>query len=108
MRVLSEYINNDFKPFSINETVAEIQDFFAESTFSHFPILNEGIYQGCISSVDAETFEKEAMTKISLPNTIIPRYRSTYFNHIFVKISSSFFNYYSNTYLFTIFFYNFW
>ena len=33
--------------------------------------------------VDAETFEKEAMTKISLPNTIIPRYRSTYFNHIF-------------------------
>ena len=34
-------------------------------------------------TVDAETFEKEAMTKISLPNTIIPRYRSTYFNHIF-------------------------
>jgi len=57
MRVLSEYINNDFKPFSINETVAEIQDFFAESTFSHFPILDEGIYQGCISSVDAETFD---------------------------------------------------
>jgi predicted transcriptional regulator len=57
MRVLSEYINNDFKPFSINETVAEIQDFFAESTFSHFPILEEGIYQGCISSVDVETFD---------------------------------------------------
>ena len=34
-------------------------------------------------TVDAETFEKEAMTKINLPNTIIPRYRSTYFNHIF-------------------------
>jgi peptidyl-dipeptidase Dcp len=32
---------------------------------------------------DAETFEKEAMNKIGLPNTIIPRYRSTYFNHIF-------------------------
>ncbi|MCA1965719.1 MAG: M3 family metallopeptidase [Flavobacterium sp.] len=34
-------------------------------------------------SVDAETFEKEAMNKINLPSTIIPRYRSTYFNHIF-------------------------
>ena len=34
-------------------------------------------------TVDAETFEKEAMAKINLPNTIIPRYRSTYFNHIF-------------------------
>jgi peptidyl-dipeptidase Dcp len=34
-------------------------------------------------TVNAETFEKEAMAKINLPNTIIPRYRSTYFNHIF-------------------------
>lgn len=32
---------------------------------------------------NAETFEKEAMNKINLPSTIIPRYRSTYFNHIF-------------------------
>jgi peptidyl-dipeptidase Dcp len=33
--------------------------------------------------VDSETFEKEAMNKINLPSEIIPRYRSTYFNHIF-------------------------
>jgi peptidyl-dipeptidase Dcp len=32
---------------------------------------------------NAETFEKEVMAKINLPSTIIPRYRSTYFNHIF-------------------------
>lgn len=32
---------------------------------------------------DAEVFEKEIMNKINLPSTIIPRYRSTYFNHIF-------------------------
>ena len=59
MRQLSEYINNDFKPFSSIETVAEIQDFFADCTFSHFPVLNDGIYVGCISSVDAETFENQ-------------------------------------------------
>ncbi len=57
MRQLSEYINNDFKPFSSSETVAEIQDFFADITYSHFPIMDNGIYLGCISSVDAETFE---------------------------------------------------
>jgi peptidyl-dipeptidase Dcp len=34
-------------------------------------------------TIDAETFEKEAMNKINLPSTIISRYRSTYFNHIF-------------------------
>jgi peptidyl-dipeptidase Dcp len=29
------------------------------------------------------TFESEQMKKINLPNEIIPRYRSTYFNHVF-------------------------
>lgn len=57
MRQLSEYINNDFKPFSSSETVAEIQDFFSEVTYSHFPVMDNGIYLGCISAVDAETFE---------------------------------------------------
>jgi Mg/Co/Ni transporter MgtE len=59
MRELSSYINNDFKPFSSEETVAEIQDFFADSTFSHFPVLDDGVYIGCISAVDAETFEDQ-------------------------------------------------
>ena len=36
-----------------------------------------------VIKVDTETFEKEAMNKINLPSEIIPRYRSTYFNHIF-------------------------
>jgi CBS domain-containing protein len=59
MRQLSEYINNDFKPFSITETVAEIQDFFVENPYSHFPIMDNGIYIGSISSVDIETFESQ-------------------------------------------------
>ena len=57
MRQLSEYINNDFKPFSSTESVALVHDFFAESTFSHFPILDDEVYLGSISAVDAETFE---------------------------------------------------
>ena len=59
MRELSEYVNNDFKPFSSQETVADIQDFFAEVTYSHFPVLDQGVYMGCISAVDAETFETQ-------------------------------------------------
>lgn len=34
-------------------------------------------------TTDVNTFEKESMHKIGLINAIIPRYRSTYFNHIF-------------------------
>lgn len=59
MKQLSEYINNDFKPFLVTESVAEIQDFFAENPYSHFPILDNGVYMGCIAAVDAETFETE-------------------------------------------------
>ena len=59
MRQLSDYINNDFKPFPSTELVADIQDFFADSIFSHFPVMDNGVFVGCISAVDAETFEFE-------------------------------------------------
>ena len=59
MRQLSEYINNDFKPFPSTELVAEIQDFFADSTYSHFPVIDNSVYIGCISAVDVETFETQ-------------------------------------------------
>jgi peptidyl-dipeptidase Dcp len=32
---------------------------------------------------DTAAFERESMAKIQLPRDIVPRYRSTYFNHIF-------------------------
>lgn len=61
MRQLSEYINNDFKPFSINESVTEIQDFFADINYSHFPVMDSDVYIGCISAVDIETFESQKL-----------------------------------------------
>jgi Mg/Co/Ni transporter MgtE len=59
MRQLSEYVNNDFKPFSNTDTVAEIQDFFADINYTHFPVMENDVYIGCISGVDAETFEAQ-------------------------------------------------
>lgn len=59
MRLLSKYINNDFKPFSTTENVTAIQDFFADVSYSHFPVMDNEIYQGCIAFVDAETFEPQ-------------------------------------------------
>jgi len=57
MRHLSEYINNDFKPFPSRETVAEVQGFFADVSYSHFPIMEDDTYIGSVSAVDAETFD---------------------------------------------------
>ena len=57
MRHLSEYINNDYKTFKSSDSIADIQDFFANNNYSHFPIIEDHIYLGCLSSVDTETFE---------------------------------------------------
>lgn len=57
MTILSDYINNDFKALQIDEPIQEVQDFFEEVTFSHFPVLENDVYIGSVSKNDLETFD---------------------------------------------------
>ena len=57
MNTLSDYINQDFKPFDSSETVAFAQDFFTDINFTHFPIIENGVFIGNISAEDIETFD---------------------------------------------------
>ena len=57
MDILSDYINNDYKPLDIQESVALAQDFFVDVSFSHFPVMEEGIFVGNLSGEDVETFD---------------------------------------------------
>lgn len=57
MTEITNYITNDFKAIDSQEPIATVQDFFDECTFSHFPVLEEGIYIGSIASEDIETFD---------------------------------------------------
>ena len=57
MLEITNYINSDFKPFESDESIRFVQDFFADLTFSHFPVLQEGIYIGSIAADDVVTFE---------------------------------------------------
>ncbi len=59
MTEISDYITNDYKAIDSHETIAEVQNFFEEVSFSHFSVLNEGIYMGCIASDDVETFDDD-------------------------------------------------
>lgn len=59
MTEISNYITNDYKAISIDETIAETQDFFEEINFSHFPVLDDTIYIGSIAKVDIETFDSD-------------------------------------------------
>ncbi|MBR9915372.1 MAG: CBS domain-containing protein [Algicola sp.] len=56
---LQEYIINDIKPLNVNDKVGDLQLLFNELTYSHIPIENNGIYQGCISETDAHCFEAD-------------------------------------------------
>ncbi|MFD1603913.1 CBS domain-containing protein [Flavobacterium artemisiae] len=57
MTEIINYINNDFRAIDSQETIALVQDFFADLNFSHFPVLENGIFIGSIASDDVETFD---------------------------------------------------
>lgn len=57
MTEITNYITNDFRAIDSQETIASVQDFFADLNFSHFPILENGIFIGSIASDDVETFD---------------------------------------------------
>lgn len=57
MTEIKEYINNEFKPIHVMDSIAEVQDFFIELAFSHFPVMEDGVYVGSIGADDVETFE---------------------------------------------------
>lgn len=57
MNDLKDFINNDIRPIDSRETIANVQDFFADLTFSHFPVVEESIYVGSIAADDVETFD---------------------------------------------------
>jgi Mg/Co/Ni transporter MgtE len=59
MTEISDYITNDYKAIDSQETIADVQNFFAEVSFSHFSVLNEGTYIGCIAADDIETFDTD-------------------------------------------------
>ncbi|GGD13018.1 acetoin utilization protein acuB [Flavobacterium orientale] len=54
---ITNYIINDFKPFDGNETIDSVQNFFSDMTYSHFPVVSEGVYIGNIAADDVITFD---------------------------------------------------
>ena len=59
MTEITDYITNDYKALDSQETIADVQDFFMDVPFSHFSVLNEGIYIGSIAVDDIDTFDSD-------------------------------------------------
>ena len=54
---ITDYITNDYKPLPLNERIGSVQDFFADASYSHFPVVEERVYIGSIAAEDAETYD---------------------------------------------------
>ena len=59
MNDLIYHINNDFKAFDIQEKIATVQYFFEDVAYSHFPVLEDGVFLGTISSEEIGLFDTE-------------------------------------------------
>lgn len=59
MAPISDYINNDFKAIESAETIAFVQDFFAAINYSHFPVIEDSVYIGCIGADDLDNFDSD-------------------------------------------------
>jgi len=57
MLEINDYINNDFKAIDSSDSIKSVVDFFEEARFSHFPVVEEGVYIGCISSEEVENLD---------------------------------------------------
>jgi Mg/Co/Ni transporter MgtE len=74
---LTNYIANDFDPIDGNQVVNTVKVFFHDCQYSHFPVVEDGIYVGSIVADDIITFD-------DLKNVIDYRYS---FERFFVKES---------------------
>lgn len=54
---IQTHIINEILPLDINSTVLDAQKFFNEMTYSHFPVLQQKTYLGCIAETDIRCLE---------------------------------------------------
>ncbi len=49
-----DYLINDYKPFKEKSTVKDVKTFFRKTSYSHFPVVKNGVYQGSIAKNDID------------------------------------------------------
>lgn len=54
---LHDFIINDVAPLALDDSIKKAQSIFTQMTYSHIPVLEEGLYIGCVSETDAHCFQ---------------------------------------------------
>lgn len=61
--LLKDFIINDVKPLNVTDKVKDMQGLFSQLTYSHIPLIKDGIYIGCISETDVHCFDSDKPLK---------------------------------------------
>ena len=61
MTEITNYITNDFKALDSQETIMDVLDFLNESSFSHFPIVENEVFIGNIVTNEIEGFDSSKL-----------------------------------------------
>ena len=59
MTAITDFLNTNIKALRTTDSVADAQDLFSEYPFSHFPVLEDGVYIGCADAEDTELMDIE-------------------------------------------------
>lgn len=51
---ITDFLNNQIKPLQVSDLIADAENLFLDFDYSHFPILEQGIFMGSIAKEDAE------------------------------------------------------
>ena len=54
-----EYLINDVKPLEVTAVISEVQNRFNQLTYSHHPVIQDGLFLGSVSETDVHCFESD-------------------------------------------------
>lgn len=57
------YIINDIAPFTLEDAIIDVKKAFNQLTHSHYPVVTNGVYEGCVSETDAHCFDADKTLK---------------------------------------------
>ena len=55
--MITDYIVNDIAPLDTSTHLGAAQDIFSQTTYSHIPVMRDGVYMGCLAENDVHCHE---------------------------------------------------
>lgn len=82
MDKITDFLNIEFKPLQVNDSIVDAENLFLDYDYSHFPVLEQDIYIGTLAKDDVEI----------LPNTALINEHKFNLHRFFVRSTMNWFD----------------